>query len=268
LPTPTPVQRTYTIQSGDTLSDIADLFSISVDALMAANQLTEADIYTLRPGDTLEIPGVAAAAAATSAPTPTATVPPRTYTLQAGDTPGEIAERFGISVDALLAANNLSREDARRLQTGQVLIIPGANAPVNSAPAAEVRNVSTANGQGGFRLEAPQLRSPENNSQLSCSGNDQLVWLPVNFILADDFYLLHLGFVNGVAADGKENIAWVLEQTQPANNTLWNPDASLCGLAPQEFGRKWYWYVEVVEGKSGARTPVSPPSPFWSFRWN
>lgn len=269
LPTPTPVQRTYTIQAGDTLSGIADSFNISVDTLMAANKLTEADVYALRPGDTLEIPetGALAQPTPTNAPTPTATVPARTYTLQSGDTPGDIAERFGISVDALLEANNLSREDARRLQTGQVLIIPGAGAPLNSAPAAEVRSISTA-GTGEFRLAAPQLRSPENNSQLSCNGNDKLVWLPVDFILADDFYLLHLGFVNGVAADGKETIVWVLEQAQPANNTLWNPDVSLCGLAPQEFGRKWYWYVQVVEGKTGGRTPVSPPSPLWSFRWN
>ncbi len=45
-----------------------------------------------------------------------------TYTVQAGDTLVEIAQSFGTSVEALLAANDI--EDPEQLRIGQVLVIP------------------------------------------------------------------------------------------------------------------------------------------------
>jgi LysM repeat protein len=48
----------------------------------------------------------------------------RTHTVKAGDTPTLIAKKYGVKLDALMAANpNL---DSRRLRVGQVLRIPGA----------------------------------------------------------------------------------------------------------------------------------------------
>src|SRR5687768_7088642 len=44
------------------------------------------------------------------------------YTVQPGDTPAEIAARFGVSTEALLQANNIT--DTGSLQVGQVLKIP------------------------------------------------------------------------------------------------------------------------------------------------
>ena len=52
-------------------------------------------------------------------PTPAA---PVTYTVVAGDSLVEIAERFGTTVDALLAANDI--DDPEQLRIGQVLVIP------------------------------------------------------------------------------------------------------------------------------------------------
>ena len=46
----------------------------------------------------------------------------RTHTIKPGDTPSTIAKRYGIRIEALMAAN--PKVDARRLQIGQSLIIP------------------------------------------------------------------------------------------------------------------------------------------------
>jgi stage VI sporulation protein D len=52
---------------------------------------------------------------------PTA-VPQQTYVVQEGDTLSSIAQRYGVSVQALQTANGISDPDA--LLVGQVLVIP------------------------------------------------------------------------------------------------------------------------------------------------
>jgi LysM repeat protein len=46
-----------------------------------------------------------------------------TYTVQAGDTPYDIAQRFGVSVEELMDVNDIT--DPSSLSVGQKLIIPG-----------------------------------------------------------------------------------------------------------------------------------------------
>jgi LysM repeat protein len=59
----------------------------------------------------------------TPPPTPAPTLAPVvTYTVVAGDTLNEIAVRFGTSVDALMAANDI--DDPSQIRIGQVLVIP------------------------------------------------------------------------------------------------------------------------------------------------
>jgi murein DD-endopeptidase MepM/ murein hydrolase activator NlpD len=63
-----------------------------------------------------------------SAPALAQTPEAQSYTVVAGDTLGEIATRYGVSLEALSAANGIV--DPNLLEVGQVLIIPGASAPV------------------------------------------------------------------------------------------------------------------------------------------
>jgi LysM repeat protein len=74
-------------------------------------------------------PATTALVTATRPPAPTAT--PATYTVQFGDTLGLIAQRFGLQVEDLLAANGLTNPDS--LSVGQVLIIPVIGSP-SAAP--------------------------------------------------------------------------------------------------------------------------------------
>jgi LysM repeat protein len=53
-PTPTPTPRTYEVQPGDTLLGIADQFGIDVEALAAANDISDPDL--IYPGQVLDIP--------------------------------------------------------------------------------------------------------------------------------------------------------------------------------------------------------------------
>lgn len=79
-------------------------------------------------------------------PTPTAVpavVEPEqlTYTVQAGDLLSTIAQNFGVTVDAILAANP-DVEDANVIQVGDELVIP-------AAPPAEGETATATDGTGG-----------------------------------------------------------------------------------------------------------------------
>ena len=254
---------------------LARQYGTTVVALMEENSLTTGDVRRLRPGQELIIPspatadGPTTAAAATTANepsnTPTATPLPEIYVLKAGDNPLKIALSYGISVEALLAANGLTRDDATRLRIGRELVIPRA-VTTNSANTAQRQAAAQPERRTGLiRLDAPILLSPDDQTPMSCRTNDSLVWAAVPFLAPADSYLLHVGFVSAVSEDGQPIITWILEQPRDSSRTSWDLDTDYCSLAPQELGRQWRWYVEVLD-KDG--NIVSPPSPVRAFSWN
>lgn len=125
-PTIAPPAGTYTVRGGDTLSAIAARHGTTVAALRQANRLTS-DI--IRAGQVLTLPGPGGNAPMPPAPAIAAPETPggATHTVSPGETPGAIARRYGVSVEALMRANNI--DDPRRMRAGQVLMIPGGTAP-------------------------------------------------------------------------------------------------------------------------------------------
>lgn len=122
---PAPASQTkYTVAEGDSVSSIADDFGVDIQTIVDANGL--AAPYILQPGQEIIIPGGHRSAAPAQ--------PHTTYTVQQGDSLSQIADSFGISINAIINANNLS--DPSSIQPGQQLTIPGAShAVVHSKPA-------------------------------------------------------------------------------------------------------------------------------------
>lgn len=105
----------YTVRRGDSLYLIADRFGVAIDDLERWNDISRR--RTIHPGDKLVV-----YADATRGPAL------RTYTVRSGDTPGEIAERFGVGLSELLAANSMSRRSV--IRPGDELRIPGESTAV------------------------------------------------------------------------------------------------------------------------------------------
>ncbi len=81
---------------------------------------------TVEPPTATPEPPTATPEPPTATPEPPTAAPsePRRYTIQPGDTLRGIAEQFGVSVEAILQANNLTPAQGDALQVGQELIIP------------------------------------------------------------------------------------------------------------------------------------------------
>ena len=134
----------HTVQSGHTLGWIGQQYGVSVAALRAANG--NLNPRRLQIGQQLVVPRSARASGATIARNSNASpLTARTnaegttvVTVQRGQTLDVIAQRYGVSVAALRAANG--NVNPRRLQIGQELLIPGAGRRAGTGSAGSASN--------------------------------------------------------------------------------------------------------------------------------
>lgn len=114
-PKPTPPARLvpepyYTVQYGDTLTEIAQKFGCSVDDLVRWNDIPNPDLIYV--GQVLRV-----------VPYPHEKPDSGTYVVQPGDTLSGIAQRFGTTVAELVRLNGIANPDL--ILVGQVLRLPG-----------------------------------------------------------------------------------------------------------------------------------------------
>lgn len=125
-----PSSNTYTIQSGDTLNDIASRYGTTVETLARENNIS--DVNKIIAGNSLVVPMETVDLTQFTDPVPTASdihqadsgIVGNTYVVQPGDTLNNLAVQYGISVDAIAEANNI--QNVNMIMAGQQLIIPGA----------------------------------------------------------------------------------------------------------------------------------------------
>lgn len=95
---------------------------------------THKDVETLpTQGASLPAGGTAISASATAVKGGLATPTPTVYIVESGDTLGNIALKFDVSVEAIMSANGLA--DPNALSVGQSLVIPVEGLPQNQATA-------------------------------------------------------------------------------------------------------------------------------------
>jgi LysM repeat protein len=137
-------QRQNQVKPGENLFRISLRYGTTVDAIMAANGLTNA--HNIYAGQRLTIPGGSGVAAASGASTASA----GSYTVQPGDNLSRIAVRHGVTVQALMQANGLY--SANLVYTGQRLVIPGGGTASTSAVASASPGTATYVVQPGDSL--------------------------------------------------------------------------------------------------------------------
>ena len=109
----------HTVRSGDTLYKIASQYGVSVAEIMELNNLTST-VLTL--GQQLLIPNEEEIQKEKEG---------TIYTVKSGDSLWKIANTFGVTVDDIISANDLT---STALQIGQQLLIPGTSGGTPTPP--------------------------------------------------------------------------------------------------------------------------------------
>jgi LysM repeat protein len=124
--------RVHTVRPGETLSEIAEMFGVTTNTIMWANDITRAT--TIQPGDSLVILPIVGVR----------------HVVKSGDTIGKIAKKYEGNSEEILEYNELASADD--LNVGDTLIIPGgamhspavAKAVATAQPVRSTGNVSDA----------------------------------------------------------------------------------------------------------------------------
>jgi LysM repeat protein len=114
------------VKPGETLSEIAERYGVSVQRLMQLNGLKDAkDLWA---GSRIQVPGAGSASPSSSRSAAA------NYTVKPGETLSEIAERYGVSVQRLMQLNGL--KDAKDLWAGSRIQVPGTATTTTARPTA------------------------------------------------------------------------------------------------------------------------------------
>lgn len=176
----------HRVRRGDSLSVIAARYDTTVSELMAINQLKSR--HRIRAGQVLNLPyrgGSRTAAASRNDPVPPGT---QTYTVQAGDTLSQIAQRSGVAERRLRALNDLA--DGNRIRAGQRLRLAEGTGVVASStaataePPAIVAGVATA--AGSAAADADAGADTEAVAAAMQGADTAMLADPSDYLVADD----------------------------------------------------------------------------------
>lgn len=130
--------RVYTVREGDSLSEVADMFNVTANTIMWANDIAKST--DIQPGDSLVILPIVGVR----------------HVVKSGDTISTIAKKYEGNEEEILAYNQLS--SASEISVGNTIIVPGGAMHEKSAVKAKASTKASAASGGsssGFTHPAP-----------------------------------------------------------------------------------------------------------------
>ena len=135
----------YTVQSGDTLSGIANQFATTVQNIAQLNDISNPNrIYV---GQRLLVKQPSSSTTTNTPSTNTGSTVASSYTVQSGENLSEIAAKFGTNWQTLAQLNNLSNPN--RIYVGQVLRISG-----NTNVSTPTQSTTTTNNTSSYTVKS------------------------------------------------------------------------------------------------------------------
>lgn len=125
----------YTVREGDSLSMIAEMFDVTANTILWANDLASAK--AIKPGDTLIILPIAGVR----------------HVVKSGDTIASIAKKYEANTDEVASYNQLEKDSA--LTVGETIIVPGGALHATVAKKPTTSSKGSSKGTGSFIHPAP-----------------------------------------------------------------------------------------------------------------
>ena len=255
-PPATLVPTPYTVQSGDTCPAIASFFNISVEALVAANNLS-VNCFLVE-GQVLSVPQPTplptTEALATQYAIQTATACPIEYvTVQSGDTIEIISQFKGVPVADILEYNG---KVSNMLYAGEVLGIPTCKQTADAATGA------TYTPSPAPDYPAVELLQPAAGAYFGRNDEVILQWLASSELRNNEYFLVTI-------IDSTNGGAIVLEETVKDSRFIVPSSYQPAGNTPHVYS--WKIGILALIGEDAEGLPVyreaGPDSEMYYFAW-
>ncbi len=149
----------YTVQEGDNLETIANLWGVSAETIKMENNLY--DVNMLKPGKEIRIPPVDGVI----------------HKVEKGQTISGIAQKYGVGGADIMAQNGLDEDEP--IQPGMNLVIPGGTKELH-APAPVRSYVATSGSSYSYSAPSATPSVMPNNSGEANSGG--FIWPTVSSV--------------------------------------------------------------------------------------
>lgn len=217
----------YQVKDGDSLYKLANKYSVSVSVIKEANNLSSNTIYQ---GQYLYIP------------TDTKSIS-QSYTVAKGDSLSKIAEKYGISLNRLKEANNLSSET---IYIGQVIIIPAKEKNISSR--AQYLTLSQSEIDLMARVVYGESRGEPFEGQVAVAA------VILNRIFSDEFpstieKVIYQDLAFTAVTDGQYKLTPDAQAYQAVRRALSGYDPTYGATYywnPQTATSRWVWSREVT----------------------
>lgn len=200
---------THVIQKGETLYGIAKKYSISVNDLYKANNLTEKDV--IKAGQKLVIPSSKETQQVTQSAgsNENKTAKTETYVVQKGDTFYAIAKKHNIKVDELYSLNSMSSKTV--LKVGMKLKVPAGEDSIPDIKDIDPRKYTEKNTVAGlvWPVNNPQVtyvKGKVSGVQLSSAAKENVTNIHAGTVM---FCGSYRGFGEVVFVQSKTGLVYV-----------------------------------------------------------
>ena len=156
-----------TVRSGETLSDIAYRYGVSVGTLMRMNGIRNPD--NLQVGQRLQVSG------------PTVTTSSGSHRVKSGETLSDIAYRYGVSVGTLMRMNGIRNPD--NLQVGQRLQVLSPTVTTSSGSHRVKSGETLSTIASRYQVRSRDLVALNNLRNANHINVDQTLRLPGNAVM-------------------------------------------------------------------------------------
>lgn len=248
-PTPPP-PHAHTVQDGETVSDIALAYDVTVDEILALNPSVDPEF--INAGQVLLVPAAEPTPFSPGTATTDAFI---VHVVSMGETLISIAEDYDVPVSLIRTANDLSQQD-ETIRAGQSLVVPLSTPTSTSTPMPTSAPNVTSMTPSPY-APPPLLYPPDGMVFEGGEAPVLLQWASIGVLQAGEWYELSLSLVGGD----------VLTDTIRTRATAWRVPLDLV-QGGSEDARRFEWRVRVVrEVEEDAYEEAGAPSQARSFVW-